>query len=206
MSVSVGTQYNNGDTAQNYRRKVRGKVIENQEALTFPRLACSLRQDSPSQQPLSYADDPRLWATSIQTPQIRACGRDDLTRGTYVVHNIRGKPPSFDGPLRSAALPLGSLCFVRPGRQLCWPMLKGRRTSQRTAPSVRFGRRNVQRKCHVHPTGGKDSGVCLFGNIVMSPVTPLRSNGITVGDDCLGYGSASLGTCRTFTLAQALLG
>jgi len=38
--------------------------------------------------------------------------------------------------------------------------------------------------------------MCLFGNIVMSPVAPLRTNGITVCGDCLSDGSTALGTRR----------
>jgi hypothetical protein len=126
---------------------------------------------------------------------------DDLNVGTYVVHNVRWKPPSLDGPFRAATLAFDPWRVVRPGRQLCRPMLEGRRTRRCTALSIRFGGGNKQRKCHVHPTGGKHSRMCLFGYIVMSPVAPLRTNGITVGDDSLSDGGATLGTRRTFSLA-----
>ena len=129
----------------------------------------------------------------------------DLTTGTYVVHNVRRKPPSFGGSFRSAHLTFRP-CFISPGRQLRRPVLEGRRTSGCTALSIRLGRRNVQRKCHVHSTGGKHGGVCLFGYIVVSPVAPLRTNGIAVGGDSLRGSGASLGTRRTFALAQALMG
>jgi hypothetical protein len=128
-----------------------------------------------------------------------------ITNGTYMVHNVSRKSPPFGGSFRSAALSFGSPLFVRPGRQLARPMLEGRRTSRCTAFSFRLGRRDVQRKRHEHPTGGKQSGVCLFGNIVVSPVAPLR----TVGGDCLREclrgslrdGGAALGTRGAFALA-----
>ena len=48
------------DTAENYRRSMQ-QFIGNQEALTFPRPACSSLQGNPVQRPLSYAADPQLW-------------------------------------------------------------------------------------------------------------------------------------------------
>jgi hypothetical protein len=171
--------------------------------LIFPRPACSLHRDSLLQCPLSYAGDRQLWVTITIAPAQDAWLR--ITNGTHMVHNVRRQSPSFDGPFRSAALPLGSLRFVRPGRELARPMLKGGGTSRRTAFSFWFWRRDVQRKCHEHPTGGKNSGVCLFGNIVVSPVAPLWTllwtNRVTVGGDCLTDGSATLGTRRPFALA-----
>ena len=191
-------QYSNG-IQRNYRKK----VIENQEALTCPKLACSLRRDSPLQCPLSYEGDPQLWVTITNALDQNVWLQ--ITNDTYMVHNVCRKPPSFDSPFRSAALPLGSSWFVRPGRQLARPMLKGRRTSRRTAFSFRFGRRDIQRKGHEHTTGGKHGGMCLFGNIVVSPVAPLRTDSVTVGGGCLRDGSAALGTRTTFALAWALL-
>lgn len=187
-------QYSNG-IQRNYRKK----VIENQEASTCPKLACSLHRDSLLQCPLSYEGGPQLWVAITNAPDQNVWLQ--ITYDTYMVHNVRRKPPSFDGPFRSTALPLGSCWFVRPGRQFTRPMLKGRRTSRRTAFSFRFGRRDIQRERHEHPTGGKHGGMCLFGNIVVSSVAPLRTDSVTVGGDCLRDGSAALGTRTAFALA-----
>jgi hypothetical protein len=53
-----------GYREQNYRKK----VIKNQEALTSPKLACSLHRDSLLQCPLSYAGDRQLWVTITNAP------------------------------------------------------------------------------------------------------------------------------------------
>lgn len=198
-----------GYSVENLQMSMRSKFTlsqnRNQEASIFPGLACSSRRGNLEQRPLFYADGLRSWVTITMPPDQDVWAAGDLTTGTYVVHNVRRKPPSLGGSFRSAHLAFRS-CFVSPGWQLRRPVFEGRRTSGCTALSIRFGRRNVQRKRHVHPTGGKHSGVCLLGNIVVSPVAPMRTNGIGVGGDSLRGSGASLRTCRTFALSRALLG
>jgi hypothetical protein len=100
-------------TAMGYSAKLQKKVIQNQEALTSPKLACSFHRDSPLQCPLSYAGDPQLWVTITNAPDQNVWSQ--ITNGTYVVHNVRRKPPSFDSPFWSA-ISLGSSLLVRPRR------------------------------------------------------------------------------------------
>lgn len=55
-----------------YSAKLQKKVMKNQGALTFPKLAGSLNRDSPLQCPLSFAGDPQLWVTIIQSERVAA--------------------------------------------------------------------------------------------------------------------------------------
>src|SRR6266404_946765 len=122
-----------------------------------------------------------------------------------MVHDVRRESPPFGGSFRTAALPFGYLrvAVVRTGRQLCWPMLKGRRVDPTLG--IWFGRGDVQRKGHVHSTGRKYSGLCLFGDIVVPPVTSLQTTCVAVCSNWLRSRNTTLRTRGTLALTSALL-
>jgi len=78
--TSVSTQYSNVVHRENLQKRVRSKFTVNQEALIFPRLACSLRQDSLVQRPLSYADDLQSWVTITNDSRSERVTAGDFNR------------------------------------------------------------------------------------------------------------------------------